>query len=303
MYTYLDRFVVFLQTEKRASPRTVEEYQKDIFHGIKFLSRLLGVSDEALQPGQITPAVMRRYLSYLAEEGLSRNSLLRRLAAWRSFFRFLCREGVLKSNPLRYVSSLRREKRLPRVLYPAEAKRLVETVAVTDPLRLRDRAILEVLYAAGIRISELVQLDVGDVDLGGGYLRVLGKGRKERVVPAGAYAVEALKAYLRHGRPQLLKKHHGRFEEALFLNKAGRRLSPRAVRDIVKACALKAGISGRVTPHTLRHSFATHLLDGGADLRVVQDLLGHARLSTTQIYTRLSVEKLRRVYNKTHPRA
>lgn len=303
MYEYLDRFLIFLQTEKRASARTVEEYQKDIFGGIDFFAGALGVSDESLKPRQVTAALFRRYMAHLADLGLARNSLLRKLSAWRSFLRFLCREGVLKENPLRDVASPRREKRLPRVLYRGEANRLVEAPGASDPLRVRDRAVLEVLYASGIRISELVGLDIGDVDLDSGYLRVLGKGSKERMVPIGEYAVKALRAYLRRGRPHLLKAHGGRFEGALFLNKSGGRISARGIRGVIKSYAVKAGIEGRVSPHTLRHSFATHLLDGGADLRAVQDFLGHARLSTTQVYTHLSKERLKRVYNKTHPRA
>lgn len=309
MYQYLDRFLIFLQTGRRASARTVEEYQKDIFGGIDFFAGALGISDEELAPRQITPALLRRYLAHLTDRGLSRSSLLRKLSAWRSFMRFLCREGVLKENPLRVVASPRREKRLPRVLYQREAKRLVEAPSQgrgnlrAGPLRVRDRAILEVLYASGIRISELVGLQIGDVDLDGGYLRVLGKGSKERLVPIGQYAVKALKAYLRRGRPQLLKEKGGRFEGALFLNKYGGRISTRGVRGVIKGYAAEAGIEGGVSPHTLRHSFATHLLDGGADLRAVQDLLGHARLSTTQVYTHLSKERLKRVYNRTHPRA
>lgn len=303
MYQYLDRFLIFLQTERRASARTVEEYQKDIFGGIDFFAGVLGVSDEEVAPRQITPALFRRYLAHLTEQGLSRNSLLRKLSAWRSFMRFLCREGVLKENPLRGVASPKREKRLPRVLYQGETKRLVEAPKAQDPLRVRDRAILEVLYASGIRISELVGLEIGDVDLNSGYLRVLGKGSKERLVPIGEYAVKALKAYLRQGRPRLLQEKGERFEGALFLNKSGGRISPRGVRDVIKGYAAEAGIEGRVSPHTLRHSFATHLLDGGADLRAVQDLLGHVRLSTTQVYTHLSKERLKRVYDKTHPRA
>jgi integrase/recombinase XerC len=303
VYNFLDRFLVFLQTERRASTRTVEEYQKDIFGGIDFFARALGVADEALEPRFITPVLMRRYFSHLAGRGLSRNSLLRKIAAWRSFFRFLCREGIIKDNPLRKIASPRRQTRLPRVLYQTEAKRLVEAPEATDPLRLRDRAMLEVLYAAGTRIAEITGLNTGDVDLSGGYIRVFGKGAKERLVPLGDYATTALQAYLRHGRPRLIKRETGRFEEALFLNRVGQRLSPRGLRNILKAYAVKAGLPGRVSPHTLRHSFATHLLDGGADLRVVQELLGHARLSTTQVYTHLSKERLKKVYDKTHPRA
>ncbi|WP_334109468.1 tyrosine recombinase XerC [Thermodesulfitimonas autotrophica] len=303
MYGYLDRFLIFLQTEKRASPRTVTEYQKDIFDGIDFFAAVLKVPDEELTPAAITPALVRRYLAHLNERGLTRNSLLRKLAAWRSFFRFLVREGVVTGNPLAKIASPRRERRLPRVLFQAEAKRLVEAAVQTSPLRLRDRAILEVLYGAGLRVSELVGLDVGDLDLGGACLRVLGKGAKERLVPVGSHAVRALRAYLQRGRPLLLGQRTGAVEHALFLNRSGRRLSARAVRNIIKTYAAQAGVEGRISPHTLRHSFATHLLDGGADLRVVQELLGHARLSTTQVYTHLSKEKVKRVYEKTHPRA
>ncbi|MEW6181982.1 MAG: tyrosine recombinase XerC [Bacillota bacterium] len=303
MYAYLDRFVIYLQTERRSSARTVEEYQKDIFGGVDYFVKVTGIQDESLKPEQITPVLMRRYMSHLSGRGLSRNSLLRKLAAWRSFFRFLCREGVIKENPLRKIASPRRQARLPRVLYPTEIKKLVEAPRSSDPLRMRDRAMLEILYAAGIRISEMVGLNIGDVDLSGGYIQVLGKGSKERMVPVGEYAVRAMRAYMRSARPLLLRKHAKQFEEALFLNKSGGRISTRGVRNIIRAYAEVVGIEGRVSPHTLRHSFATHLLDGGADLRVVQDLLGHARLSTTQIYTHLSKERLKKVYDKTHPRA
>ncbi|ACX51722.1 integrase family protein [Ammonifex degensii KC4] len=304
MYSLIDRFIIHLQTEKGASLRTLTEYQKDLLEGLSFFARLLGVAEAELSPQSITPSLFRRFLGYLHERSLSRNTIARKLAAWRSFFRFLCREGILNADPLKLVSAPKREKRLPRVLYPHEAEALVTAPKGTDPKAWRDRALLEVLYGAGLRVSEVEHLNLSDVDLERGELRVWGKGGKERIALLHPLAVAALKDYLERGRPLLLsRRSRGEEEPALFLNHRGERLSARGIRLIVTSYAAKTGVKGKVTPHTFRHSFATHLLDGGADLRTVQELLGHKRLATTQIYTRLSLERIKHIYEKTHPRA
>ncbi|MGO0122700.1 tyrosine recombinase XerC [Desulfothermobacter acidiphilus] len=304
MYELIDRFMAHLQTEKGASPRTLTEYQKDLLEGLSFFARLEGVEEAEFSPSAVTPALFRRFLRHLYEQERARTTCARKLAAWRSFFRFLCREGVLATNPLKLVGAPKRDKRLPRVLYPAEAELLVTAPEGEEPLRLRDRALLEVLYGAGLRVSELEHLDLNDLDLERGELRVWGKGGRERLALLHPLAVEALRAYLERGRPRLARRQpRGEEETALFLNYRGTRLSSRGVRMLVAGYAARTGVKGKVTPHTFRHSFATHLLDGGADLRVVQELLGHKRLSTTQIYTRLSLERIRQIYCKTHPRA
>lgn len=299
MYAYLDAFLTHLQVERNASPHTLAAYRQDILEGLDFFARILKTADSALEPSALDAKVLRRYLAHLSTR-LAPSSVGRKLAAWRSFLKFLRREGYIAGNPLEGVPSPKRPKRLPRVLRYDQVEKLVEAPEV-DALGLRDRALLETLYATGIRVSELVGLDIGDVNLTAGQVRVLGKGGKERVVPVGSYAREALELYLHYGRPALLNPGLPA-GDALFLNSRGKRLSVRGVRKRLAGYLTKLGLAGAASPHTLRHSFATHLLDGGADLRVVQELLGHVRLSTTQIYTHVSKERLKEVYRKSHPR-
>jgi site-specific recombinase XerD len=228
---------------------------------------------------------------------LGARSINRRLSALRSFFRFLTRDGYLKNNPILMLQSPKLDKHLPQFMTEEEVIKLIESALPKDEkdlMSLRDRAILETFYSTGMRISELVGLNVLDLDFIGGIAKVMGKGRKERVVPVGDIASRAIRKYL--------DKRKGN-EEAIFLNKSGRRITTRGVRGIVLKYIKKAGIKQGVSPHTLRHSFATHLLNRGADLRTVQELLGHANLSTTQIYTHLTTEKLKNVYDKAHPHA
>lgn len=308
MYSHIDNFLIYLKVEKNASPRTVESYQKDLFHGLDFFSGQLEKPDHALLPGEIDHRLFRHYLAFLKNEGRSRSTAARRLAAWRSFYRYLKREGVLEDNPLARVASPRQEKRLPGFLYEGEAALLVEAPDLSHPLGQRDRAILEMLYACGLRIKELENLDLSDVDLGSGYVRVMGKRSRERLVPLGSRAVEALRGYLGEGRKRLLAnagppKPGRAFYNALFLNRWGQRLSDRGVRKIVDKYVDKISLEKKISPHTLRHSFATHLLNAGADLRSVQELLGHSRLSSTQIYTHVTGERLKQVHQKSHPRA
>lgn len=302
MYNLVDYFLIYLKTEKNASPHTISSYQKDIFHGIDFFKCDLKKKDVELEVSDLDHLLLRRYLGWMQKEGLARTTIYRRLAAWRSFFRFLHREEILAENPFNRISSPKLIKKLPHFLYQDDAKRLVEAPDGTELLGMRDRAMLELLYATGIRVSELVGLDVGNIEPNSGYLRIIGKGAKERIVPMGSMAATALKKYLREGRPALLRK----LEQpnwALFLNFQGKRLSVRGVRKIINKYVKKIGLECGVSPHVLRHSFATHLLEGGADLRSVQELLGHVRMSTTQIYTHVTGERLRQVYQKAHPRA
>lgn len=262
-----------------------------------------------LGPDQIGPRELRRYAGVLSEGGASRATVARKLAAIRTFFRHLVERGSLTASPGDLVGSPKRGAYLPLVLKPEEAARLLVGIATGTPLELRDAALFELAYSAGLRAEELVRLDVTHLDPDGEELRVEGKGGRTRVVPAGEPAWRALERYLERGRPALAAREDQRghagaaTEPALFLSKSGRRLSTSDVRRRLAGWVRRAGLPAGVTPHTLRHSFATHLLDGGADLRVIQDLLGHQSISTTQIYTRVGSARLNRAYTAAHPRA
>lgn len=298
MYLLVDQFIYFLKVQKNLSTLTVEAYQKDLFEGIDFFSSTLNKSDEFLEPGDIDSRLLRSFLSHLQKRLLSRATIARKLAAWRSFFRFLHREKFIPNNPLFKMANPKQEKRLPKFLYQDEAKQLVESPGDTV-LGIRDRSLLELLYATGIRVSELVSLDLTQLDLNRGYLRVMGKGSKERLVPLHDQAVKVMEAYLNVSRPKLANRDC----TAVFVNYKGSRISDRAVRKILANYCQRAGLKSTISPHVIRHSFATHLLDNGADLRSVQELLGHVSLSTTQVYTHVTKQKLKKIYRLAHPRA
>ncbi len=304
MYDYIDNFLIFLKVEKNASPRTADSYQRDLFHGLDFLAPQIGKIDCDVVPLDINHRLFRDYLAQMQKQGLARTTIARRLAAWRSFFRYLVREGIVDDNPMTRVYSPKLEKRLPHFLYENEAAMLMEAPDLTHPLGMRDRAILETLYASGIRVNELVSLDTGNIDLRGGCLRVMGKMARERLVPLGSQAVWALGRYLSEARPRLLANAAvKRINNAVFLNRWGDRLSSRGIRKRLNKYVEKISLERSISPHTLRHSFATHLLNAGADMRTVQELLGHIRLTSTQIYTHVTSERLKQVYRKAHPRA
>ncbi len=291
----LARYVDHLRGERNLSPYTVRNYRSDVNEFLGF------VKERGIEtPDRVDRNTLRAYLAWLERQGRARTSVARKTAEVRSFFRFLVREGVIERNPLLHVTSPKIEKRLPVFLSGREASDLVSAPSDRSPLAQRDHALLEVLYAAGLRVSEVVGLDLGDLSLDRGEARVRGKGSKERIVLIGAHAVRALETYIKTGRHRLVGP---RVSPAVFLNGRGGRLSQRSVQTMVKKNALIAGIGKKVTPHTIRHSFATHLLDGGADLRTVQELLGHEKLSTTQLYTHLTQSQSRQVYLASHPRA
>jgi integrase/recombinase XerC len=286
----VERFLRYLAVERGASPHTLKSYRTDLADCAAFLAgRKLGTLVDA------DARLLRAYLAALHERGLARSSVARRLATLRSFYRFLIRRGHAQVNPAREVHSPKLPKRLPSYLPIDESEALLRVDPPATPAGARDRAILELLYATGVRVAELSGLDVEDVDLRDGAVRVLGKGSKERIVPVGGKAVAALRVYLRDGG--------GRASGPLFLNERGGRLTVRSVHRIVRARARAAGLYRRVSPHTLRHTFATHLLDAGADLRLIQELLGHARLGTTQKYTHVTTDRLMKIYDAAHPRA
>jgi len=289
----LTAFLRHLQRERNASAHTLRAYGQDVQQFTVFLQKELGREP---RPMDADRWMVRSWLASLHERGHRRSSTARRLASLRTFFRFLCREGVLDANPARALLAPRTERRLPAHLEEREMERLLE-IRGDDLVARRDRLILELLYATGMRCSELVGLDLGDIDRAGRMVRVLGKGRKERLVPFGRPAAAALESYL-ESRSAL----PGR-EPALLLNRRGGRLTDRSVRRSLASRIGSAARQGRVTPHTLRHSFATHLLQRGADLRAIQELLGHASLSTTQRYTHVNARQMLEVYQRTHPRA
>jgi integrase/recombinase XerC len=290
-------FLDYLTYERNVSANTVAAYRDDLESFVGFLCNdYFTMARDQLDLRRVDHLTVRAYLAHLARRKLKRSSIARHLSAMRSFFKYLMREAVVDANPARTVATPKREKHLPSVMQPADVALLIEQPDTATPLGLRDRAFLELLYASGLRIAELVGIDIDDVELRARLVKVRGKGAKERIVPFGSKAEEAIRAWLaaREAPPE---------EEALFVNYRGERITARSVRRLfdgyVGDAALRAGIS----PHTMRHSFATHLLNAGADLRTIQELLGHASLSTTQKYTHLNDWELMKVYRKSHPRA
>jgi integrase/recombinase XerC len=296
---HIDAFIQFLQREKGYSPQTLRAYRSDIAQFAAFLASR-GLYGEAATSGrEIDAHVMRSYLAAITRKA-SRSTVGRKLSAVRSLFRFLERRGLIDSNPAAALANPKQERHLPRYLPVDEAFSLVESAKDKDLKTLRDRAILELLYSCGLRVSELTAMDMRSLDTEEGLVRVKGKGSKERVVPVGAHAISALRDYLEASGPLRRKAKEG---SALFLNGRGGRLSSRSVARMIKRQASLAGLTRDISPHALRHSFATHLLDGGADLRAVQELLGHSNLSTTQRYTHVTLDRLMEVYDKAHPRS
>lgn len=289
MERYIEKFVRYLEIEKNYSVHTVTNYKLDLQGFNKFIA---GTELE-----KIDYLSLRKYLAVLKEKNFRNRTVSRRLSALRSFFRFLSREGYIKTNPMLMLSSPKLEKYLPSFMTEDEVYRLIESAFAKTPkdlLSLRDRAILEVFYSSGLRISELVGLNLEDIDFISGILKIRGKGKKERIVPIGETALAAVSKYLEKRKKQT---------EALFLNNHHRRLTTRGVRFLVVKYLKVSGIKPGVSAHTFRHSFATHLLNRGVDLRTVQELLGHVNLSSTQIYTHLTTDRLKSVYDKAHPHA
>ena len=307
MRKLIDRYLEHLLEERNLSPHTLRAYRRDLDQFLDFLARdFLARKPNDVRVDEIDALAVRSFLAWLSRRDVGPRSQARTLSAVRSLFRFACREGKLEKNPAAAVRTPKQPRTLPRHLRPEEIETLLEAVAGDEPLVRRDRAILEVLYAAGVRVGELVSLDWNDIDLKGRVLRVLGKGGKERMVPFGRLAAEALRRWMESWRELRCSTRSTAIEgfgDPVFLNYRGDRLSARSVRRLVDQRVAQAAIASGVHPHTLRHTFATHLLEGGADLRSIQELLGHSSLSTTQNYTHLEVERMQRVYRDAHPRA
>lgn len=291
-------FLNYLKVERNASPLTTKSYADDLAHLGEYLQEQSG---SVPHPSRIDITTLRGYVAWMHECGYARTTIARRLACLRSFFRFCNRQEICDTNPAKPLRTPRSGRKLPHFLTTDQVAALLTAPPANDPAGLRDRAILETMYSAGLRVAELVALNVSDWDRSAGILRVMGKGRKERIAPVGSFAAKALLQWLevRVPDPKARPAHH----DALFLNRFGRRLTTRSIGRMLEKHIQTAGLSTQTTPHTLRHSFATHLLDGGADLRSVQELLGHKSLTTTQIYTHVSTRRLRETYEKAHPHA
>jgi len=295
MKTLVNKFLQYLYAERNMSKHTIKAYKSDLNQFVSYLKR----GDISIE--QINYICLRRYLAYLQTLGYARTSIARKLTAVRSFFGFLQREGAASSNPAPLISFPKLGKKLPKSLQMNIVEALLNAPDINKSYGQRDRAILEALYGTGIRVSELVGLDIVDIDFKQQEVKVFGKGRKERIVPVNQEALKFIEHYLSQGRKKFLKD--SKKQTALFLNKQGERLADGAVRRIIKKYVRQAGIETGITPHVLRHTFATHLLEAGADLRSIQELLGHVDLSSTQIYTHLSRSKLKEIYLQAHPRA
>ena len=290
------RFLAYLRDQRRLSIETIRAYESDL---AQFRAYLEGAPPAAVNLKRLDKLAIRGFVARLSREGLEKSSIARKLSAVRSFLRHELRSGHRRENPAEGVPTPRIPKGLPQTLTVDEMFHLLDHIPCDDFASVRDRAILELLYATGLRVGELVSLDLPDVDLSGTLVRVTGKGGKERIVPFGSKAVEALRRWLETSRP-LRGRPAG---EALLLNQRGGRLTDRSVRRILNQRLREAAIQARISPHALRHSFATHLLGAGADLRAIQELLGHSSLSTTQRYTKVNTDELMRVYDRAHPRA
>ena len=301
MKALLRRYLRHLRDERNLAPNTLLAYGRDLERFLGFLVEFLGREAAEIAPADADAMAVRSYLAGLARDGVGARSRARALSSLRGLFRYACRDGVRDDDPTAGVPTPKQPHHLPRHLRPGEIEELLEAADGDEPLARRDRALLELLYASGLRVGELVSLDWGDIDLDGRVLRVLGKGGRERMVPFGRPAESALRRWL-ESWPEV-RGEAGGSREPVFLNHRGGRLSDRSVRRILDRYVERAAIAAGVHPHTLRHTFATHLLEGGADLRAIQELLGHSSLSTTQKYTHLELDRLLSVYREAHPRA
>ncbi|MDA3936083.1 MAG: site-specific tyrosine recombinase XerD [Actinomycetota bacterium] len=290
----VDAFILHLNTERGLSPHTIRAYSADLAAYLDWAVR------ENVDPVKLSHKRLRRYLAELDQAKYSRRTIARRLSSIRSFFGYLVREGIAESDPASVLLTPKQPRRLPKIVPDDVVTALLDAPSENSPCGSRDRAILELLYATGVRVSELSGLDLGDTDLATGQIKVMGKGSKERIIPIHRAAVSRIRHYLKYGRPSLARPQS---YDALFLSTRGNRMSPDAVRVMMKRHLRTTEDRIGMTPHTLRHTFATSLLDAGADLRTVQELLGHVALSTTQIYTHVGRKRLRDVHHKAHPRA
>jgi integrase/recombinase XerC len=294
---YQDAFVNYLRYERNMSPETIRAYEKDLHQFLRFFHKGDGTT---VLPGEINTLQVREYLAQLREKNYQKTTVVRKLATIRSFYKFLLKKGHVTQNPLLEIQTPKVDKRLPHFLAVEEVEKLLNAPQGTTFQSIRDRAILEVLYSTGLRVSELTALNVSDIDTTGEIIKARGKGRRERIMPIGRVALEAVRKYIeiRSTVPRINESD----PDALFLNRFGDRLSSRSIRKILDKYIRLTGLNEKTSPHTLRHSFATHLLNRGANLRMVQELLGHKHLSTTQIYTHVTTQAMKTAFDEAHPR-
>ena len=298
MQAATDRFLRYLRVERNASPLTIKSYREDLEGLLEYFADDTGAIP---RPNAITTLDLRSYVAALTEAGYAKTSIARRLASLRSFFRFAQREGLTDENPAKPLRNPRKNRKLPHFLSHDEIDRLLRAPMTNTSAGLRDRAILETIYSAGLRVSEVVGINDGDIDFAAGIVRIRGKGRRERLSPLGSFAIKAVRKWL--AQRELAADVPAGPAAPVFTNKFGRRITTRSVARMLEKHLQMTGLDQRTSPHTLRHSFATHLLDHGADIRSVQELLGHKSLATTQIYTHVSTASLKKVYERAHPRA
>jgi tyrosine recombinase XerC len=291
-----EEYLAYLSGEKNASPHTITAYRKDIEDYFDFLTKRQVATEKA------DHLLVRRYMMELQKNGISKNSMARKMSSLRSYYRYLVRENVIEDNPLTLVSTPKETKKLPKFVHYEDLRELFE-LPDNSPAGLRDRAMMELLYGGGLRVSEMCSLKLNQLIFPIRSVKVMGKGKKERLVPLGDYALKALSEYLEKGRPALVKVDNEE-EQGVFLNQRnGHSITDRAVRDVLNKYVLRLSKTLKVSPHMLRHSFATHMLENGADIRIIQELLGHERLSTTQIYTHITKSHMMEIYKEAHPRS
>ena len=298
----IEEFINYIELEKGYSEHTKRGYLTDLLQFQAFLEKNTWAVklDEAGLVREVDPVVIRKYMAQLHRDKLKKTSIGRKVAALKSLFKYLVRRGVMVKNPVEFIQTPKKEKYIPTFLTVDEILAILEKSFENEKMGLRNRAMLELLYSSGIRRAELIGLNTGDVDFGQALIRVRGKGKKERIVPVGPQAMQTMKAYLERGRIAAVETG---LEQPFFTNKQGKRLNPRTVSRIVDHMAILGGLNRKISPHVFRHTFATHLLDGGADLRAIQEMLGHESLSTTQKYTSVSIAKLMETYDMAHPRS
>lgn len=300
MHEEIDRFIDYMRAVRNVSPNTIKGYATDIAQFVGFME------DEGYgtAPGDVNSRIVRRYLARLQRQGNGKRTIVRKMSSLRAFFKYMVRKKLIGVDPMLGLSGPKIDKRLPKFLRPEQIEALMLRPDTTDPIGARDAAILEVMYATGCRVSEIAGMNLANMDLRAGEIKVLGKGAKERITLIGRAAQEALSGYLHNARPRLLaKRKGGSSEDAVFLNRDGGRLAVRSIHRLLDKHFGAVSDELKISPHVLRHTFATHMLENGADLRSIQELLGHVSLSTTQVYAHVTQERLKKVYEQAHPRA
>jgi tyrosine recombinase XerC len=303
MKEWIDKYLRYLKIEKNSSDHTIISYRTDLRQFLEFTAISNEISPEEVEINSIGRLQIRLWLGALNEDGMSRNTIARKVASIRSFFKYAFTRGAITKNPAHMLIVPKAEKRLPKTVHPEDIRRMMELAGGNEPKELQDRAILELFYSSGMRLSELTELNVTDIDFNQKQVIVTGKGNKQRIIPLGNEALKACKSYLNRRKELFTSNGDADAKKALFIAPGGKRMYQRMVQIIVKSYLTKTSEVTQKSPHVLRHSFATHMLDAGADIRIIKEFLGHASLAATQIYTHTSVDRLKQVYSKAHPRA